>query len=395
MKRYLSPPTTFLAMWAFAALLISSTASAQVVPSETDIGQIVGSFDDFLAETTGTLVCEDIPALLDTSGNPILLSPLEGAPLQASQPIASGQLSFEDDIRFLQFPEDGVIIPSLSFSSPLGDPQPLVLDLDPDLGKVEGLYLEGTGVTISLFDGDTLLDTFTSAFPVEDDSVPGIIVVRTPFPPTNREFGFINTQGLNITRVELSGIDVSNLAELSPGLDRDFIGAVIRDLKVSFCEPEPEPEPEIDTCFDQLADVKAEVEALLATSTGKDARLLASVVDCICWTQHDCFWVQPSGDRLTAYGSNVFLGNAYSILYLEHVSDPQADVIIDQLLAVLECLVDREIEYAIANGGRQANIDKAMDFADLADVIDDEFDNQVVASLAYKLAWINAYYATY
>lgn len=115
MKRYLSPPTTFLAMWAFAALLISSTASAQVVPSETDIGQIVGSFDDFLAETTGTLVCEDIPALLDTSGNPILLTPLEGAPLQASQPIASGQLSFEDDIRFLQFPEDGLSSPHSPF----------------------------------------------------------------------------------------------------------------------------------------------------------------------------------------------------------------------------------------------------------------------------------------
>lgn len=249
-------------------------------------------------------------------------------------------------------------------------PNTTCIELDPSQGQLEGYLIKTANVAppiVSLFDGDTLVGT------INHDSSPLFLDVFA------FAFGFVNTDGLNVTKIVIE--------------DNSPSPPSISCVDVSFTPNDVAPPAE--TCFDQLADVKAEVEALLATSTGKDAHLLASVVDCICWTQHDCFWVQPSGDRLTAYGSNVFLGNAYSIAYLEHVSDPQADVIIDQLLDTLECLVDREIEYAIANGGREANIDKAMDFADLADVIDDEFDNQVVSSLAYKLAWVNAYYATY
>ena len=96
-----------------------------------------------------------------------------------------------------------------------------------------------------------------------------------------------------------------------------------------------------------------------------------------------------------AYGGSLFIGGAYTVAYLERVDDPQSDVLIDQLLDVLECIVDREIDYAIANDGHACLLERAEDFANLAEIIDEDFDNQVVATLAYKLAWLNAYYSTY
>ena len=168
-------------------------------------------------------------------------------------------------------------------------------------------------------------------------------------------------------------------------------GFIITDAQFVFSDVEPP----VETCFDLLTNVKLEVAALLETSEGHDAAYLQGALSCIQWSQHDCFWEQPSGDRLSIYGSSVFIGAAYTVSYLERVNDPQADVIIDDLLDVLECLVDNEIEYAIANGGRESFIERAVDFAELGEIIDDDFDNQVVATLAYKLAWVHAYYSTY
>jgi hypothetical protein len=379
MKRFRSRLSTFRALWALTLLTLCSPVSAQTA------GQFIPLFDDWLEATNGTLVCEDFESLVDLDGNPAADSlppvedrqPITRIPIANPQTIALGQISSNSD-SFSNFALDreAGLDNFIEFFSSSDAPTPLVVDLDPDLCKLEGFHLSfgESALRISLFDGDVLVDTFD----VDESNVfVGVGEVL---------FGWIAPEDLNVTRIEIDAIPF-------PGNVRS--AAVLIELCATFLPcPEP-PEPPTQTCFDQLDDVKAEVEALLATATDDDACLLQYALDCICWTQHDCFWVQPSGDRLTAYGGNVFLGNAYSILYLEHVSDPQADVIIDQLLATLECLVDREIEYAIANGGRQANIDKAMDFADLADVIDEEFDNQVIASLAFKLAWVNAYYATY
>lgn len=365
MKRDLSLPSTFLAIWALTLLLFSPSASAQTT------GQVIFGVDNWLAAMTGTVVCEEYESLIDIDGDPIQLGMGNvSIELFPSQSISLGQLSFEDDFELFQNTP-----PFLIFRSPLEDPKPLVLDLDPDLGKVEGLSLQTGILRVSLFDGDTLLENFV---PLAND----------PDPNSDQIFNWINTQGLNITRIEFSAPEPGDLPDGTEILEA---GGLVGPIKASFLPCPEEPE----TCFDQLDDVKAEVEALLATATGKDARRLQNALDCICWSQHDCFWVQPSGDRLTGYGSNVFLAGAYAICYLERVSDPQADVIIDQYLAALECLVDKEIEYAIANGGTQCYIDQAIDYADLAEVIDDEFDNQVVASLAYRLAWLNAYYSTY
>lgn len=153
--------------------------------------------------------------------------------------------------------------------------------------------------------------------------------------------------------------------------------------------------PNGPSCFDQLADVKVSVDGFLATTTDEDDAYWAEgALDCICWMQQDVFWEQPSGDRLSRYGGSMFIGAAYAVAYLECVDDPAADALIEEIMIVLECIVDREIEYAIANGGRSCFIDRAEDLADLGEVIDDDFENEVIATLVYRLAWLNAYYAT-
>lgn len=178
-----------------------------------------------------------------------------------------------------------------------------------------------------------------------------------------------NTNGDNVTRVEIEpAADIPGSAALAI-FDGEFRFA---------CEPDSA------TCYEQMSDVRADVAALLATTNDNcDAYYLEGAINCLDWMQEDIFWEQPSGNRLSQYGGSMFIGAAYTVLYLEYVDDPAADVLIDELLSVLECIVDNEIAYAIENGGNSCYIDNAQHFAELGTIIDDDFDNQVVATLAY------------
>ena len=91
----------------------------------------------------------------------------------------------------------------------------------------------------------------------------------------------------------------------------------------------------------------------------------------------------------------MFTGAAYAICYLEHAGVDGTEEIVDSILEKLEQIVDDEIDYAIANGGRPDFIECAEDYAELAEWIDEDLDNPVVATIAYKLAWAHAYFATY
>ena len=247
------------------------------------------------------------------------------------------------------------------------------------LGPLEGVcfsYLTDDNdsvITFNAYDGETLVASFPLPNAPDDDT--GKPVAST--------FGWQNTEGLNVTRFEFA-IEKSETSTIDP------IG-VVGDGQLSFgegCDP-----PEV-SCFDQLADIKADLADFVGTLSGNDAYFAQGALDCIDWMQHDCFWEQPSGNRLTRYGGSLFIGAAYTVAYLEWIDDPEADVLIDELVAVLECLVDHEIAYAIANGGNTCYIDRAEDYAELGNIIDEDFDNEVVATLAYRLAWLHAYYAT-
>lgn len=216
MKRYLSPPATFLALWVLALLFICSPVAAQTA----GLGTL--GLDDFLAETTGNVVCEDFGSLIDIDGNPAQPSDVPSdfpitTELFPSQSISLGQLSFEDTFSLIEAPLDGSFL--IAFISPLDAPEPLVLELDPDLGKLEGFFVETGYLRISLFDGDTLLDNF-----------PGVTADNSTDPNAG-QVGWINTQGLNVTRVEFS----APLPEdLSPSTTLLQAGGLIGSLKASF-----------------------------------------------------------------------------------------------------------------------------------------------------------------
>ncbi len=248
------------------------------------------------------------------------------------------------------------------------------LTFNPDNGAVNGFCMRFANLIadVRIFDGETLVDSITTELGQNTPEAAETFIC------------WENTAGVNVTHVEFA---VNSDNDFSVNFDFALL-----EGKVVFEPPAPEPA----TCFEMLGDVRSDVVALLAAADpdSSDAYFLDSAAGCLAWMQDDIFWEQPSGNRLTRYGGSLFVGAAYTVLYLESVDDPAADAIIDGLLDVLECIVDNEIAYAIENDGHDCFIENAEYFAELGDIIDDDFDNEFVATLAYRLAWLNAFYAT-
>jgi len=128
--------------------------------------------------------------------------------------------------------------------------------------------------------------------------------------------------------------------------------------------------------------------------SGADAENALEAVAFLEWIDDDVFWEQPTGERLSQYGAFVFYGSAYAIRALERIDDPAAEMFVEEVLDMLEEITDYEIAYAVENDGRTRFINRAEFFADMASIIDEDIDNDFIASLAYRIAWANAYYAT-
>lgn len=255
----------------------------------------------------------------------------------------------------------------------VGTPEPFTIPVngnlsfepDPALGAAFGFCFTGFGPeTIArVFDGDTLIGELTT-------SDPGFVSTS-----------FIAEPGQTITRIEF---DTQVL----------FV-----DLAVGFCEPEPEPEPEppvVELSKQECLEAIAMEVGALADAATDPYEVYALNVACAAlhFSAKDKFY-EEGGNRLTAHGGNVFTGAAYAICYLEHTGVEGTEDIVDRIVDKLEEIVDCEIEYAIANGGTPQFIERAEEFAEVAEWIDEELDNPVVATIAYKLAWANAYFATY
>ena len=351
------------------------------------------AIDDFNAATldVGTRVDDDFASLRDVNGDEIDLD--EFTPLLNPQDLAFGQISgpvvegASGQASFSAIPlNDGVVGVVTALAEADTEEEPIVFTFNnPELGPLNGFLFSFTRPLTNITSGDVVVSTFNGDTPLESFVVSSDELSSDANGVDSFSFGLINDDASqNITSVEVMAADGSET-------DGALNGLIVTDARFVFSDVEPP----VETCFAQLTDVGLEVSALLANSEGRDAAYLRGALSCIQWSQSDFFWEQPSGDRLSIYGSSVFIGAAYTVSYLQRVDDPQADVIVDQLLDVLECIVDNEIEYAIANGGRESFIERAVDFAELGEIIDGDFDNQVVATLAYKLAWVHAYYSTY
>ncbi len=144
-----------------------------------------------------------------------------------------------------------------------------------------------------------------------------------------------------------------------------------------------------------LANIAVEIGDLADAATDSaDAYALNVACAALNFAAEDEFF-EEDGNRLTRLGGNVFTGAAYAIAFLEYTSVEGTEDIVDRILDKLEQIVDDEIDYAIDNGGRPKFIERAEDLAEVAQWIDEDLDNPVVATVVYKLAWATAFFATY
>ncbi|QEG25016.1 hypothetical protein [Mariniblastus fucicola] len=368
---------TFLNPFRVAATAMAVFAAAPALIFAQ--GETFTDCDAWAAAVCGSVLDDDFESFVDFDGNQISANFF--GPVPSPQSLVWGEVSQDgnDPAAVSVFRSETSPFSAGTFFDDAGDGRPAVFTPNTTaLGPLEGIcfkYLSTESdatVSFNAYDGETLVASIP--LPNATDAA-GAAVPST--------FGWQNTEGLNVTRFEFA-IERSATGTVSPT-------GIVGDGQLSFgdgCDPSPV------SCFDQLALVEASLESYVATLTDCEAYYAQGSLDCVNWMQNDCFWEQPSGNRLSRYGGSMFIGAAYAVCYLEWVDTPEADLLIDELVAVLECIVDHEIAYAIENGGSQCFIDRAEDYAELGSIIDEDFDNEVVATLAYRLAWLHAYYAT-
>ena len=242
-----------------------------------------------------------------------------------------------------------------------------VFEPDSELGDVCGVcfsafFSNGSSTNfaneqLEIFDGDTSLGI---VIPSEDPS-------------------FIAGPGQKITRIER----------------RILFGQVnvVTDMVLAV---KPAPVVEEDVSSQQcLANIAVEIGDLADAATdSEDAYALNVACAALNFAARDDFF-EEDGNRLTRYGSSVFTGAAYAISFLEYADVEGTEDIVDRILDKLEQIVDDEIDYALANGGTPKFIERAEDLAEVAQWIDEDLDNPVIATFVYKLAWVKAFFATY
>ena len=245
----------------------------------------------------------------------------------------------------------------------------VVFEPDSELGDVCGVCFSGLltnnlpadtnflNERLEIFDGDTSLGI---VIPSEDPS-------------------FIAGPGQKITRIERAILFGQQ--------------NVITDIVLAVKQA---PVVEEDVSSQQcLANIAVEIGDLADAATdSEDAYALNVACAALNFAARDDFF-EEDGNRLTRYGSSVFTGAAYAISFLEYADVEGTEDIVDRILDKLEQIVDDEIDYALANGGTPKFIERAEDLAEVAQWIDEDLDNPVIATFVYKLAWVKAFFATY
>ena len=257
-----------------------------------------------------------------------------------------------------------------SFGSPGSEGYCVTFDLT-DPSTHFGLdILANDGVSIEFFDAVGAAVGVSEAIPNTDQTAPGNNdgeYANDAF----QFFGFVAPAGTTFSSVKITAADGSTVA--------------FDNVSTGNC-------PQVVTCFDQLTNVKIAIADLMVGAQGVELKRLQYAFDCVCIIQNPVYW--EGEDRLSRYGGNLFIGGAYTIAYLEWSGSTQVDPIIEDLLSTLNCIVDNEIAYAIANDGDSCLIENAEAYADVGDWIYEDFDLPVLTALVYRLAWLNAFYAT-
>lgn len=206
-KRRLATSLTGLAL---TISFICSPALAQLqLQRQGDVlqGDVFIDQEVWLENITGTIVGDDFTSLVDRTGDLINNGmPGNSGTLLSPQTLAWGVLTSTNPTTppraFQQRDFEVTDTPLIQIGGPSflgGTPPVLTLDLDPELGPLEGIYLtplpigafSGSFRTYLLYDGDTLLGR------LDESEVTG------SFGNRGGEFGWINTENLNVTQIEM------------------------------------------------------------------------------------------------------------------------------------------------------------------------------------------------
>lgn len=357
-----------LIMRALLLALVCSTAT-KVVAQEFTTDPVAWE-----ASVEGISFPVNYEALIKPDGTSVDANEFFNEPIANDQPLGWGSMS-QDSQDFDGIVFEGVVIQTANgfiYTTPL-EGAPVKYNLDAVHGVLNGFSFRygQTPAIVRVFNGDTLIDSVVT--------VPG-----QPDPDTLPEtyICWENTTGELVTRIEF---------EPTPG-SVAAAGIPLAVLNGEFRFEMPDPQPE--SSYDDLESISTDLAILSDSLSRRDRRRAGRALSLVNWMQQDDFWVLPEGERLSSNGAPVFYGAAFAIRYLNQINDPAADQLAEDLVDVLEQVVDAEIDYAIETGGSSASIDRAIDLAEIGEIVDEDFDNDVIASLVYRAAWLNAVYAT-
>ena len=363
-----------LAFFAVALLATTSIESASA--------QFTNDFDAFNACVAGTPI-RPLAELRADDGQLITdifeeTGEFEGAIDLDNQVLSSGSFSFSSQPLQTQIGDLFDLEDAIQFA--LVDETPLEFMPNPALGTLNGFCIRHFGLRaqIRVLDGDREVDSFTVEASMAPEFSGGI---------ETDVVCWKNPTGENVTSIEITALLSPNV-----GTGGESIFVIFSDLELRF---EPEVEPEDPSSFEKLGDVVTRLELFTMSLEGSDADKAECALDLLEFVSDEVFFELPEGERLSRYGSTVFLGSAYAIHHLNKIDNEEAHLLAEDVICVLEDVVDFEIAYAIENGGRADFIERAEDIAAVAEFIDEDIDNDAIAALVYRRAWLFAFCSTY
>ena len=155
-------------------------------------------------------------------------------------------------------------------------------------------------------------------------------------------FGWTNTSGQSVTSIQLSATDP----------DATTQAAFIYNLNFSFGDACPSGPA---SCQDQLQELIDGLYAALPNANTCDQYWIQNAILELEAAQNPLLW--ETSDRLSDFGCSFFGNNFYATYYLECVAnDSLVEPSLIGIQNLLGCVVDAEIEYALANPNASTNL---------------------------------------
>lgn len=311
MRSFFAKTATFLILFAFL--------TSPLVASDTFTDK-----DEWSESVCGDRVDSDFESVMDASGNPVFPGDNIVSNLPNNQVLAWGIASQENNSDLIETFVNGDLHGFIA-----REDEPVSFDLDPTQGPLEGFCFRhfGNSFQLTFFDGDTVVDTQTvfvdELITIDDEAF----------------FGWTNTDGLNVTRIEMIALDPAG----------DIVSLFfISNFQFSFnggnCNNDPTPQ-------EQLDEVIANLDAIGPTGSSLNDYLIGCAIAYLECANNPVFFTED-GLLNNDIAYFFFAKTKVASFFLSNVDGIEA---VDQALldiqAALSNVVDMEIAAATAAGG--------------------------------------------